>query len=209
MLVHLGNNLDAVIDQASAFLDKGGVVAYPTETFYGLGVRFDNSTSLERLYALKRRQRDKAVPLIIGSTDQLSLITDSPTPAARLLMERFWPGPLTILFRALPTVNDFVAAEGKVAVRIPGESFALKLAQAYHCPITATSANRSGKPAASDAAAVIAYFGDHLDLVIDGGTAIFTVPSTIVDASGPCLRVLREGAIPISCLLDVDTAHPI
>jgi L-threonylcarbamoyladenylate synthase len=195
--------LSVAIDKAVDALQGGAIIAFPTETFYGLGAKYDLSDTLKRLYELKRRPREKALPLIIGSREMLGIVSSldrssnaSLISSASLLMDRFWPGPLTLLVPAKEGLSDYVAARtGMVAVRIPGESFALRLAKKARFPITATSANPSGLPAAAEAEDVENYFGNRIDLLIDGGAAPGGLPSTIVDLSGGMPRILREGAI--------------
>lgn len=188
------DNLREALDRSLSVLEEGGVVAYPTETFYGLGVKYDLEQALHNLYTLKRRPRDKAMPLIIGSAEQLPLLTDSVSAAARELIRRFWPGPLTIIFEARRGLPEYIVSGGRVAVRVPGESFALELARASRFPITATSANISGMPPADTARLVLDYFGDGVDIVVDAGKTKGLLPSTIVDAAGEELKVLRHGA---------------
>ncbi len=128
----------------------------------------------------------------------LDLIASCITVSAEKLAEKFWPGPLTLLLPAKPDISEFITAKtGKIAVRIPGESFALDLARSLGFPITATSANISGMPPADNADDVIRYFGDALDLIIDCGKTPGGKPSTIVDASGEKIRFLRAGAVSI------------
>lgn len=193
-----------VVEKAVEVLKKGGIVAYPTETFYGLGVKFDMPDSLRRLCELKRRPREKAMPVIIGDRGLLwELVRGKqgeglPSLAAEL-MEKFWPGPLTILLPAREGLAEYLTGNtGKVAVRIPGRSFALDLARQAGFPVTATSANLSGMPAAITATSVREYFDDELDMVVDGGPVPGGLPSTIVDASGEKLRIIREGASSVS-----------
>jgi L-threonylcarbamoyladenylate synthase len=190
-------NLSEAINEAIAVLKKGGIIAYPTETFYGLGAKYDMDSALKRLYEIKKRPQEKAMPLIIGSIEELFLITDSVNESARRLMDRFWPGPLTILFRARPSLSEYIVSESKVAVRIPGESFALRLAKAAGFPITATSANISGMTPADSASMVSDYFGEEVDLIIDGGKTKGGLPSTIVDITGDIPKILRKGAVDI------------
>ena len=192
------------LEKASGIIKKGGVIAYPTETFYGLGVKYDDISALNKLYGIKHRSWNKALPLIIGEKGELDLIASSITAAAEKLAKRFWPGPLTILLPARPDISDFITAKtGKIAVRIPGESFALDLARFLGFPITATSANISGMPPADNAGDVIRYFGDSLDLIIDCGKTTGEKPSTIVDASGEKIRFLRAGAVSIEDIFNV------
>lgn len=184
------------IEQASLIVRQGGVVAYPTETFYGLGIKYDNASALKKLYELKNRPSEKAMPLIIGNRALLESITSNTTHSAEKLIRQFWPGPLTILFYAKNDVSDFVTAgTGKIAVRIPGESFGLDFARELMFPITATSANISGSPPAETADDVIRYFGREIDLIIDSGKTPGGNPSTIVDASEETIRILRAGQI--------------
>ena len=186
---------EAVKRSASALM-LGGIVAFPTETFYGLGVRYDHLSALERLYELKGRPHDKAMPLIIGDRSLLSLMTTSIPPAAERLMDRFWPGPLTLILPARDTLSRHITADtGAVAVRIPGRSFALRLARTLDFPVTATSANISSQPPADSAEAVSGYFGDSIDIIIDCGKTPGTLPSTIVDATGNRPVIVRNGML--------------
>lgn len=190
--------LSEALEMASKIIKKGGVIAYPTETFYGLGAKFDDITALEKLYGIKHRSWNKALPLIIGDKKMLKHITSSITNSAEKLADIFWPGPLTLLLPATPDISEFITAKtGKIAVRVPGESFALDLVQSLGFPITATSANISGLPPADNADDVIRYFNDALDLIIDCGKTPGGKPSTIVDASAEKIRFLRAGAVSI------------
>lgn len=197
------SNLDHVLDLAADVLCRGGIVAYPTETFYGLGVKFDMPGALERLCALKNRPQEKAMPVIIGDRGSLSRIVaagwlEQIPERIRSLMDRSWPGPLTFLLPAAEGLPELLTAgTGKIAVRIPGLSFALHLARRAGFPFTATSANPSGMPPASDADTVERYFGCAIDLIVDAGPAPGGIPSTILDATGPGLRIVREGAAVI------------
>ncbi|MEW6214341.1 MAG: L-threonylcarbamoyladenylate synthase [Nitrospirota bacterium] len=189
-------NKEQVLHHVVEALKSGSIVAYPTETFYGLGIKFDMEDSLRKLYDIKQRPKGKAMLLIIGDKGLLPVIAASVNRIAISLMDRLWPGPLTLILPAKENISGYITAgTRKVAVRIPGESFALHLAKTAGFPITATSANPSGMPPAKDAKAVIRYFGDKIDLVVDGGPTTGGLPSTIVDATGDEIRILREGAI--------------
>ena len=184
------------ISEVSDILKRGGIAAYPTETFYGVGVKYHNFHALEKLYELKRRPKNRAMPLIIGDRKFLGLICLSLNMIEEKLIENFWPGPLTLLTSAREDLPELLTAgTGKIAVRIPGESFALALARSLDFPITATSANISGMPAAKNAENVIRYFGHGLDIVIDGGETRGGLPSTIVDASAGLIKIVRPGLI--------------
>jgi L-threonylcarbamoyladenylate synthase len=189
-------NIGEVLFNAVETLKKGGIIAYPTETFYGLGVKFDIEDSLKRLFEIKKRPEEKAIPLIIGNKELLHTLTSSINNKAMVLINRFWPGPLTLIFSARDNLSDYITAGTcTIAVRIPGESFALQLAKAAGFPITATSANPSGMPPALNVETVTKYFGDKIDLIIDGGHSPGGSPSTIVDVTGDDIKIVREGAI--------------
>lgn len=202
MLVRITeNNLKEVLEKAITVLNNGGIIAYPTETFYGLGAKFDSDEALKRLYELKSRDKDKPIPLIIGNKQLLFSLTDTVSDTAELLIKKFWPGPLTLIFKAKESLSGYITAKtGKVAVRIPGESIALRFAESAGFPITTTSANISGSKPTESADEVIGLFGGKIDLVIDGGKTPSSMPSTIVDVSGKNLEILREGAIPESVI---------
>ncbi|NOX21188.1 MAG: threonylcarbamoyl-AMP synthase [Nitrospirae bacterium] len=182
--------------KAVEVLRSGGIVAFPTETFYGLGAQFDNDKALRRLYEIKNRPFDKAIPVIVSSIKQAISLASEISILERLLMDRYWPGPLTIVLKARKGLSKHITAEtGKVAVRIPGRSFALTLAREAGFPITATSANISGKPPADNAQKVLEYFDEKLDLVIDGGKTYGIEPSTIVEVVQGKVRILRKGIL--------------
>lgn len=193
------DNLNEIIAKASRVLNSGGIIAYPTESFYALGVLVDNENAVKRLFELKGRPPEKPLPLIVGDTDVLLSVVQCIPDQAIELMERFWPGPLTLVLKAREDVSHLLTGgTGNVAVRIPGESAALYLAKALRLPITATSANPSAKPPAETAGAVIDYFGERVDLIIDDGSSPGGKPSTIVDVTVVPLRILREGRVSLT-----------
>jgi L-threonylcarbamoyladenylate synthase len=195
-------NIEYALHHAVDILIFGGIVVYPTETFYGIGAKFDREDALHKLYELKQRPERKALPLIISSRDLLTHVVSSTNNMAVSLMDRFWPGPLTLILPAKENLASYITADTHaVAVRIPGESFALRLAQYARFPITATSANPTGKPPAQDTATVVDYFGDTIDLIIDGGHTKGIHPSTIVDVRGGNIEIVREGAIKRDLLM--------
>ena len=189
-------NMEQVLRHAVDALKNGSIIAYPTETFYGLGTKFDMEDSLKRLYDIKQRPKEKPMPLIIGNNKLLSVVAVNVNQIALSFIDKFWPGPLTLILPAKKNLSEYITAgTGKVAVRIPGESFALSLAKTADFPISATSANLSGMPPAQDTEAVIRYFGDKIDLIFDSGSSTGGLPSTIVDVIGDEINILREGAI--------------
>jgi L-threonylcarbamoyladenylate synthase len=197
-----GTDEKAALIEAAREIRRGGIVAYPTETFYGLGVSYSDAEALKRLFELKRRPKVKPMPLIIGDAPALAAVTSSPDRVTLRIIKAFWPGPLTILFAAKAGLLDLITGgSGKVAVRVPGRSFALDLARAVGYPLTATSANISGTPPASGPDEVIGYFGDAVDLLIDGGRTRGGRPSTIIDISEGDIKLVREGVIPYNEIL--------
>lgn len=197
------NNIKHVINKAANLLKKGAIIAYATETFYGLGVKFDVEDSIKRLYEIKNRKLDKPMPLIIGYEEQLYSLVNSINEKVLQLIQKFWPGPLTLIFKAGNKVPDYITSNtGKVAIRIPGDSFALTLAKSLIFPITATSANPSGLDPARSALDVKNYFNDKIDLIIDSGETGGILPSTIIDVSESKFKILREGMIKKEKLLE-------
>ncbi|HDL98967.1 MAG TPA: threonylcarbamoyl-AMP synthase [Desulfobacteraceae bacterium] len=190
------NSLLKIIADSLEIIKGGGIIAYPTESFYALGVLATNEKALENLFLLKKRPIEKPLPLIVGGPEALAAVVKTVPDRAIELMKRFWPGPLTIVFEAADNVSDLLTAgTGRVAVRVPGDSIALHLAREAGFPITATSANISSEPPADNADAVLNYFGDSIDLIIDVGKTPGGRPSTIVDVTTDTLKILREGSI--------------
>jgi L-threonylcarbamoyladenylate synthase len=182
---------------ASRAISAGGIAAVPTETFYGLCARHNDPAVLERLYAMKGRPKHRAIPLIIGSAEMLEAVALATSPLIERLTRRFWPGPLTLLLDARENLPELITAgTGKVAVRVPGSSFALTLVRELKVPLTATSANISGRPPAETAEEVIRYFGDAPDILVDGGRTPGGMPSTIVEIIDSQVRIVRQGKIP-------------
>jgi L-threonylcarbamoyladenylate synthase len=188
------SNMKSSIPEAIEVLNQGGLIAYPTESFYALGVRFDIEAALINLYRLKGRTPGKAFPLIIPYQKALDGIAQDVNDTAQKLMNECWPGPLTIVIEAMAGLSEYVTEKGTIAVRVPGESFALSLVREAGFPITATSANPSGSPPACDALTVLKYFSEGIDLVVDGGKSPGGLPSTLVDATGNEIKILRAGA---------------
>ncbi|MBF0467071.1 MAG: threonylcarbamoyl-AMP synthase [Nitrospirae bacterium] len=188
------------LEAAAKALSDGQIIAYPTETFYALGVAFYNEDALERLSVLKERADNKPFPLIAGSVEAIKSIVTSLDDKTLKLGQIYWPGPLTVILKAKQEFhNRFISSnEGTIAVRIPGESFALNLAQYLNYPITSTSANPSGYPPPADADTVLKYFfgSGSIDVVIDGGKTPGGAPSTIVEVTEE-IKVLRKGVVNV------------
>jgi L-threonylcarbamoyladenylate synthase len=183
------------IAQAAERLRAGAVIAFPTDTLYGVGARASDPAAVARLYEVKRRPAGQPMVLLVRDRDQVQQMAVVSSAAADL-MARFWPGPLTLVLPAR------VLGEGAtIAVRAPDHDVALALLSALGEPIASSSANPAGKSPPVDADQVIAGLGDELDLVLDGGPCQIGQPSTILDLSGATPRILRQGAIPSSELI--------
>ena len=195
---------DRWLDEVLSHLGRGLVVALPTETVYGLAVALDPA-AVNRLFALKGRASEKALPLQMDSLERaLAWGFDLSAPAAHLA-ERFWPGPLTLLLRR-PARCPFWFAPGSdlIALRIPDHPVVQEVLRRTGQPLAVTSANRSGEPECLDAGAVAGTFGDAEDLlVLDGGPSSGGSASGVVDASGQEPVLMREGPIPFPALLEV------
>ncbi|MDD5510284.1 MAG: L-threonylcarbamoyladenylate synthase [Dehalococcoidales bacterium] len=196
MLTGLPASVANQVREGVAVLRGGGIVAFPTDTVYGLGVCPYLHRAVERVYAVKERPLEMALPLLLSSTLQISEVAESVPPIARLLVEKFMPGPLTLVLYKSVVVPGIVTAGGiTVAVRVPAHPVPVALALGLGAPISGTSANLSGKPSALTADEVHAQFGNKIDLVIDGGRCPGGRESTIVDVTGEIPVVLRKGAI--------------
>jgi L-threonylcarbamoyladenylate synthase len=190
------------VEEAVQRIRSGGIIAYPTETFYGLGVDPFNPAAVGRLFAVKGREPGKPIPIIIDELSRAEGIVGIISQESRTLIGKFWPGPLTLLFVASSRLSsELTGGTGKVGIRIPSHSIALRLLRAAGQPITATSANLSGEPGATSAARVHEMLGEHLDLIIDGGETPGGSGSTIVDTSFHPPRLIREGKIPFQEVL--------
>jgi len=197
-----------VADRVQCTVRQGGVVAIPTDTYYGLAVDPFNASAVERLMQLKDRPDGKPILVLIGSLEQLPLVAKGVSPAARILIDAFWPGPLTILFPALPSLaGNLPAATGLVGIRL-GAFEPLNKLLCHIGPLTGTSANRADRPSTRVAHVVAQEFGDEIDLVVDAGTTAGGAPSTVIDAQAP-IRIIREGAVTRQKIQDVLQKHGI
>jgi L-threonylcarbamoyladenylate synthase len=185
-------------------LRAGGLVAMPTDTVYGVGVALSADQGLKRLFAAKDRPLDRAIVLLVADADQAASV-GVLSPAARALAARFWPGGLTLVLSQVASAGlpaELTAGLATIGVRVPDHESARALALALG-PLPVTSANLSGRPAACNAAEVMAQLGDRIDLILDGGPTRGGLPSTVVDCSGDRERILRSGAIEADAIAAV------
>lgn len=184
------------LTRAVALVQAGEVIAAPTDTVYGLVCPFDSSRAIERLYWVKERPPEKALPVLLGDESQLAQVIDGPIPQeAQELIARFWPGPLTLILAARPHLPPVLTAGGStVGVRIPNHPFLRALARGAG-PLASSSANRSGGPECRTAAEVLAQLEGRVPLLVDAGPSPHGQASTVLDLSGPSPRILREGPL--------------
>ena len=178
-------------------LRAGGVVAFPTETFYGLGADARSETAVERVFRIKGRDFRNPIALIVADDRAVIPLVEEIPEAARILMMTFWPGPLTLVFRASASVLPrLTAGTGNIGIRVSSHPLARLLAEGLGGPITATSANRSGGPECASADAVLRALKGFPGPVVDGGESPGGAGSTILDVTVLPPRVLRQGAVP-------------
>lgn len=189
------------VREAVEVLEAGGVVALPTETFYGLAANAMNPDAVARLNRLKNKAEDAPALLLLSDRGQVSQVAADPPASFRALTEMFWPGPLTLVVPAAAEVTAVVSGgRGTVGVRVPGLSLPRRIAAGLGHPITGVSANLHGEPACRTALEVSEVFPEGIELILDGGPAPGGLSSTVLDLCETGPRVLREGAIPISAL---------
>ena len=188
-------------------LNLGGVMAFPTDTFYGLGATAFNRKAVSRIFKIKQRPKDKPLLTLVASAYQVNSMALEITPTAEILIEKLWPGPLTLLFSAHPHLpSQLTANTGKIGVRQPGNEMVRKLLSGIGFPITATSANISGTENVTTAREVEETLGSQIDLIVDGGAAPGGKESTVLDVTLSPSLLVREGAVTreeINAILDI------
>lgn len=186
-----------LINKAAAVIRTGGIIVYPTETLYGLGADPLDSEAIKRLYEIKGREADKPIPYLIKDQEMLATLVDEIPPIGRQLMERYWPGPLTLIFQATEGLPPPLRGEaGTIGVRISAHPIARLIVEAVNAPLTSTSANPAGTGDLIDARSIAEILGDEVDLIIDGGE-VAGRGSTVVDLTVDPPKVVREGMIKV------------
>lgn len=179
-------------------IQSGGVVVYPTDTFYGIGVDPKNPAAVRRLFDIKGRKEDQPILLLIKNASEVAEWAADITPRADKLMKQYWPGPLTLVLKAKPDVlPELTAGTGTIGLRVPGTELARELLRFLDTALTGTSANVSGGPSPRTADEAMASIGDVVDLVLDGGTTTGGLPSTILDVRTDQPKVIRQGAVTV------------
>ena len=182
--------------QVVTLLDQGGIIGYPTETVYGLGGNADDPVVIDRIHRLKGGDREKPFLVLLGKREDITPLVGKISAYSIVLMDRFWPGPLTLIFPASPKLPASLAPKtGKVAIRVSSDPICRMLLEQFHRPLISTSANPSGSKPARSAGEILEYFGSGIDLILDGGERNSPRPSTLVDVTGSWPSFLRIGAI--------------
>ena len=177
-------------------LDDGGVIAFPTDTYYGLGVNPFNTKGIHRIFEIKSRKANKPLLVLVASEAQVDQLAKNRSQEANGLIKEFWPAPLTLIFNAVPELPDILTAStGKVGIRLPGNKWTCRLIEALGCPLTATSANRSNETNLRTAEEVEQVFGGEIDLIIDPGPAPGGKVSTLLDTTVSPPVIMRHGAV--------------
>ncbi len=187
------------IEIAAGVLGDGGLVAFPTDTVYGLGAHAFVPQAVQRIFEVKGRAAEKAIPILLADPGDLPLVAESVSPAAQKLVERFWPGGLTIVLPKSPDVPNVVTSGGStIAVRVPNHPAALALIRRAGAPLAVTSANRSGRASPKTAEEVRADLEGLIEVILDGGRVPGGRESTVLDLTRPQPTVLRRGAIGVA-----------
>lgn len=186
-----------VIMEAVSFLRSGEVIAYPTETFYGLGVDVYNEKAIKKLYKLKQRDWGLPIAVLVSDVEMLNSIVTEISDTARNLIKSFWPGPLTILFPAAKSISKSLTTNtGKIGARISSNPVAMALVREFGKPLTTTSANLSSFPPSLNIKHIQNYFHDRLSCILNAGECEPSKGSTVVDVAGDTMAIIRDGAIP-------------
>jgi L-threonylcarbamoyladenylate synthase len=185
------------IIKAAQIILQGGVIAFPTETFYGLAAEAGTEAALKKIFRAKGREEGKPLLLLVADHSWLQGLVQGVPPLAERLIKKFWPGPLTLVFEASSQLSPLLTANtGKIGIRVSSHPVAQALVRAVGRPITGTSANLSGQPSTSTAEEVFQSLGTTLEAILDGGKTAGGLGSTVLDVSGSPPRILREGVIP-------------
>ena len=191
-----------LLNQAVQLLRDGGVVAFPTDTVYGVGVDPSQPEAVRKLYRIKGRPEDKPIAILVGSIEDVARVAQTPSRTFSRLADRFWPGGLTLIVETRELPPEITAGGSTVGVRMPDHPLTLELLRGFGGPIATTSANRSGENPATSAEEVGAQLGDRVNLIVDGGDTITKVASTVLDLSVSPPKILRHGGISEELLME-------
>lgn len=196
-----GEAMEEALARAVAVLQAGGLVAFPTESFYGLGADATQERAIGRLLAAKRRPEQQPILILVGTAAEVAGLAAEVPAVAQRLMAAFWPGGLTLVLEAGPRVSPLLTrGTGRIGIRLSSHPVATALARRLGRPVTGTSANLSGAPACATADAVAAALGPAVDLVLDGGETAGGKGSTVLDVTTRPPRLIREGMVSLAAL---------
>ena len=198
--LHLSASEPSAVIEAAAWLRRGYPVVFPTDTVYGVGVLPFDAAAIDSLYALKGRPANKGIPVLLAEVSDLAKVATEISPVARQLIDRFWPGPLTLIVPRRPGLPDAISPNENIAVRLPDHAVARSLLHEAGGAVATTSANLSGHEPALDGAAALAALRGRVVAVLDDGPTPGDRPSTIVDCTGARPFIVREGPLPAAAL---------
>jgi L-threonylcarbamoyladenylate synthase len=190
----LRSTYEGCLQTAVAIIQDGGIVAFPTDTVYGIGTSAKDDEAVLKLFVVKGRDAGKAIPVLVSNLDQFESVAGDIPSSAKRLAERFWPGPITLVVARGDSIAETISSSDTVGVRMPNHEFALSLLSTAG-PMAVTSANITGSRSLSMASEVFEVLNGKIELVIDGGTTLGKIPSTVVDCTGTVPFVLRDGPI--------------
>ena len=191
----------SAIEQVAAVIKKGGLVAFPTDTVYGLAANAFNPDAIEKLFLVKGRDFNKAIAILIGESNQLKQIASEFSGMAKKLSKRFWPGALTLVVPIQQTLPKLLSPTETIGIRMPDHNFVLRILKTTG-PLATTSANLSGGKNPLTAEDVVEQLGNNVDLIIDGGLCPGGIPSTVVDCTQQEIRIIREGGLSRKIIFD-------
>ena len=197
----VANSYDRQIGDAARVLAEGGVVAFPTDTVYGLGADINNPAAVDRIYEIKGRPKGSPLPVLISDISHITDVVSDPEPFAIHLASLCWPGGLTLVVPTNLPLPGSLLQDGCVGVRVPDDPICIRLIERFGGPITGTSANRTGSPPAINAKQVKAQLGDSVDYILDAGDAQKAKPSTVVRVARGEVTVLREGVVSAEAIM--------
>ena len=198
LLVNQENPEKNIINESARILKGGGIVSFPTETVYAMGADAYNEEMVAKIYRIKRRDRSRPLSVFLKGAGDARKVVDFVSEDAGKLMEKFWPGPLTLVFRSTSPKLSLVLAKGdKLGIRVSPSNMIAQLLEAVQVPITATSSNISGKKSCVAANRVFYFFNGRIDLILDGGKSRVFLPSTVLDVSTEEVSLIRLGHIPL------------
>ena len=203
------DSIEHQLQLAIEILKRGGVIAFPTDTVYGLGADPYNEQAVERIFTIKNRPKNLRLPLLLADVSDLTNVASKVPEIAWQLAEHFLPGGLTLVLQKSPWIpNTQTAGSDTIAVRIPNNPIAIALIRGLGKPLIGTSANISGMPSAITADEVRDQLGEEIDSIVDGGRCPGTIESTVIDVSGDIPTIIREGAISLEEIVSICSSFP-